>query len=305
VENFDLEILTEELVEQLRPLLPNAYELDCLRGAPALRELWCGPEKLMADLAEVQELPQLLEHLAFKHRFESQVGNLRPDMEALNKAIQESLSSQKLRHVMHICLLLGNFINSNSPRGSQQSFRLISLLRLQECSSRLVGHSLLHYLVDSLSARYPQLLTFPEELPNVDYAAKVSLKAAQQVMDELMQGFGALETFLANGRVGPSARKVLQSFLSQCKPGCEIIAALLKRVEKSFQSLLEMFGERPDSLGTEAFFGQISRFMEQFEEARVLQRQKKLQGMTKLLARLASGEANRSRRLTRSLTDSQ
>jgi hypothetical protein len=28
-------------------------------------------------------------------------------VEALNKAIQESLSSQKLRHVMHICLLLG------------------------------------------------------------------------------------------------------------------------------------------------------------------------------------------------------
>jgi hypothetical protein len=91
------------------------------------------------------------------------------------------------------------------------------------------------------------------------------------------------------GRVTPGARKVLQSFLSQCKPGCEIIAALLKRVEKSFQvhqlyssefpdrqqSLLEMFGERPDSLGTDAFFGQISRFMEQFEEARVLQRQKK------------------------------
>lgn len=58
--------------------------------------------------------------------------------------------------------------------------------------------SVLHYLVDIIEKKYPELLTFGDELPHLDRAAKISIETIQKTMTQMRNDLKNLQTDINN-----------------------------------------------------------------------------------------------------------
>lgn len=65
---------------------------------------------------------------------------------------------------------------NGGQRGGAYGFKLGSLLKMVDTKSTVSGrkHTLLHYLVELLEKRFPELLAFDKELSNVEDGSKGS-----------------------------------------------------------------------------------------------------------------------------------
>lgn len=61
--------------------------------------------------------------------------------------------------------------------------------------------TLMHYLVDTIERKFPELLTFGDELMHVDRAARVSVESIQKSLRIMENNLKNLETDLANNRI--------------------------------------------------------------------------------------------------------
>jgi diaphanous 2 len=58
--------------------------------------------------------------------------------------------------------------------------------------------TLLHYLVETIESKFPELLTFSEDLTHVDKAARVSVETIQKTLRQMDASIRNLETDLNN-----------------------------------------------------------------------------------------------------------
>ena len=89
---------------------------------------------------------------------------------AIISASSSVKSSKKLRRVLEIILAFGNYLNS-SKRGPAYGFKLQSLDTLLDTKSTDKRMCLLHYIVDTVRHKFPELLNFESELMYIDKAA--------------------------------------------------------------------------------------------------------------------------------------
>lgn len=64
--------------------------------------------------------------------------------------------------------------------------------------------TLMHYLVDTLEQKFPDCLSFAEELAHVDRASRVSLENVQRTLRQMEANIRNLEQDLSNAKVPQS-----------------------------------------------------------------------------------------------------
>lgn len=79
-------------------------------------------------------------------------------------------NSKKLRQVLEIILAFGNYMNS-AKRGPAYGFKLQSLDTLVDTKSSDKRICLLHFIVDTIRAKMPEIMNFDLELMYIDKAA--------------------------------------------------------------------------------------------------------------------------------------
>ncbi len=91
-------------------------------------------------------------------------------MHAIISASNSVKNSKKLRKVLEIVLAFGNYMNSGK-RGPAYGFRVQSLDTLVETKSSDKRMCLLHYIVDTIRNKFPELLNFDSELMYIEKAS--------------------------------------------------------------------------------------------------------------------------------------
>ena len=99
-------------------------------------------------------------------------------MHAIISAANSVKNSTKLRKVLEIVLAFGNYMNS-SKRGPAYGFRLQSLDTLLETKSSDKRMALLHYIVETIRFKFPELLNFESELMYIEKASTGNLRCHQ------------------------------------------------------------------------------------------------------------------------------
>lgn len=62
----------------------------------------------------------------------------------------------------------------------------------------------MHYLVDIIEKKYPELLTFGDELPHLDRASKISIETIQKTMTQMRNDLKNLQTDINNCKSLPN-----------------------------------------------------------------------------------------------------
>ncbi|MBN3276157.1 FMNL1 protein, partial [Polyodon spathula] len=263
IETFNMQCLSLDFLELLARFIPTEYEQKLIskyeRDRKPLDDL-SEEDRFMVRFSKIPRLSEHISILTFMGNFNDTVQLLKPHLNAIIAASMSIKSSAKLKKILEIILAFGNYMNS-SKRGAAYGFRLQSLDLLLDTKSTDRKQTLLHFIVNIIQEKYPELSSFHTELHFVDKAAAVSLDSVVQDVRSLQRGMEATrkEFMVQDDNV------VLKEFLKSNSEVLDTLQADSKTGQEAYESLMEYFGENPKTTPPSVFFPVIVRFIKAYK----------------------------------------
>ncbi|KAJ6743858.1 FORMIN-J [Salix viminalis] len=258
-------------VDNLIKFCPTKEEMELLKGYNGDKENLGKCEQFFLEMMKVPRTESKLRVFSFKIQFQSQVSDLRGNLNIVNSASEEIRSSAKLKRIMQTILSLGNALNFGTARGSAVGFRMDSLLKLTDTRAQNNKMTLMHYLCKVLAEKLPELLDFPKDLVSLEAATKIQLKylaeemqAVSKGLEKVMQELSAAEN---DGLVSESFCKILKEFLSFAESEVRSLACLYSCVGRNADALALYFGEDPARCPFEQVVSTLLNFVRMFVRA--------------------------------------
>ncbi|GME72639.1 unnamed protein product [Ambrosiozyma monospora] len=135
--------------------------------------------------------------------YEKDYEDLVKKLETVDVALDSLESSDNLRQVIDIILVVGNYMNSTSKQA--QGFKLSSLHRLTFLKGHKNTFSFLHYVEKIIRENYPEVLNFVLELKTTFPAAKVFIEQLKQDYAIFSASIRNIDSSLQNGNLSDSS----------------------------------------------------------------------------------------------------
>ncbi|XP_074287052.1 formin-like protein 18 [Silene latifolia] len=268
---LDDSALDVDQVDNLIKFSPTKEEMELLKGYKGDKENLGKCEKFFLELMKVPRVESKLRVFSFKMQFNSQLCDLRKDLQTVNSISEEIRTSVKLKRVMQTILSLGNALNQGTARGSAVGFRLDSLLKLTDTRARNSKMTLMHYLCKVLAEKLPELLEFPKDLTSLEGSTKIQLKFLAEEMQAISKGIEkVVQELTASGNDGPVSEafcKTLKEFLAFAEGEVRALASLYAVVGRNADALAMYFGEDPAKCPFEQVVATLLNFVRMFIRA--------------------------------------
>ncbi|CAG9862213.1 unnamed protein product [Phyllotreta striolata] len=266
----DEEILTGNTIEQLVQYLPPADQLNKLQNLKESYQDLTEAEQFCVKLSEVKRLMPRLKSLSFKYHYTEMVQDTKPGIVAATTACEEVKKSKKFAKILELILLMGNYMNTGSKNGQAFGFEMSFLTKLTATKDINNKQTLLHYITETIEAKWPDLLSFYDEMPHIDQASRVSLENIQKTLKQMDSSIRNLKTDLTHNRVPQSDDdKFLDKFAEEAREQCDILHKMFKKVENLFGDLAEYYVFDKQKYTLEEFFTDLKTFKDSFCKAKM------------------------------------
>lgn len=185
---------------------------------------------MLLFLGEIKRLSPRLHNLSFKLNYVDMIQDIKPDIVAGTAACEEVLNSKKFSKILELILLMGNYMNSGSKNDPAYGFEISYLTKLTNTKDADNKQTLLHYLVDVVEKKFPDVLNFSSDLSHVDKASRVNLDAIQKSMRQMNSAVKNLETDLQNNKIpqceDDKFSEVMGKFAIDCRQQVDVLGKL-------------------------------------------------------------------------------
>lgn len=267
----DTEVLNSNILQQLIQYLPSPEELKKLQEIKASGKELSAAEQFAATIGEVKRLSPRLHSINFKLCFPDMEQDVKPDIVAGTAACQEIMSSKKFARILELVLLFGNYMNSGSKNGQAFGFEISYLTKLTNTKDYENKQTLMHYIVETVEKKFPELLDFGNDLSHAERAARVSLENIQKTMRQMNNLLKNTEADLKNNQTAQSEddkfKEVMEGFAIQCRRTVETLQKMQTQMEKCYKEIGEYFAFDTNKYPMEEFFSDIKTFKEHFMQA--------------------------------------
>lgn len=263
--------LAESMIQNLIKHLPDQEQLNSLSQFKSDYHNLCEPEQFAVVMSNVKSLRPRLSAILFKLQFEEQVNNIKPDIMAVSTACEEIKKSRSFSKLLELVLLMGNYMNAGSRNAQTFGFNLSSLCKLKDTKSADQKTTLLHFLVETCEEKYPDILSFVDDLEHLDKASKVSVetleKNLRQMGRQLQQLEKNLETFPPPEDLHDKFVTKMSSFVISAKEQYEKLSKLHENMEKLYHSVMGYYAIDVKKVSVEEFLTDLSNFRTTFMQA--------------------------------------
>lgn len=267
----DMQMLTGNVLDLLIQYLPSADQLRKLAELKSSSSELVEAEQFAATVADVKRLLPRLRSLAFRQNYTEIVNEVKPDIVSGTAACEEVRGSEKFAKILELVLLLGNYMNSGSRNAGAFGFEISFLTKLTSTKDLENKQTLLHYLVDTIEQKFPDALSFAEEMPHVDRASRVSMENLQKALKKMDTDIKNLETDMVNSKVpqGPDDlfNEVMAPFAAEARAQCDVLQSMFNKMEALFKEIGEFYAFDPQKYTLEEFFADIKTFKDSFAAA--------------------------------------
>ncbi|KAJ8687905.1 hypothetical protein QAD02_023700 [Eretmocerus hayati] len=264
-------VINDNVLQGLIQYLPPPDQLTKLQNYKDQYEDLTEAEQFCVKVSQIKRLLPRLRSLSFMLRFEELVQDVKPDIIAGTAACEEVKNSKKFAKILELVLLLGNYMNSGSKNGQAFGFEISFLTKLNGTKDIENKQTLLHYLVDTIERKFPECLSFYEELAHVDRASRVSLENIQRTLRQMDSNIRNLEQDLANAKVPQCDQdlfaKVMTPFAKKARESYEVMQNMFKKMDNLYNDISEFFAFDKQKYTIEEFFGDIKTFKDDFVHA--------------------------------------
>lgn len=267
----DTSILTDSVLEQLITYLPPPDQLKRLAELKVDPEELTEAEQFAVAIAEIKRLLPRLKSMRFRLHHAEIVQDIKPDIVAATAACEEVKQSRKFARLLELILLMGNYMNSGSRNGQAFGFEISFLPKLSGTKDIENKTTLLHYLADTVERKFPELLSFGDELAHVDRAARVATDVIQKTLRTMETNVRNLETDLANSKQPQSEDdmfvEVMGSFAGEARKQCALLQNMFENMETLYSDLAEYYAFDKQKYTLVEFFTDLKKFKGDFYQA--------------------------------------
>ncbi|XP_076280115.1 diaphanous related formin 1 [Lasioglossum baleicum] len=264
-------VVSDNILQGLIQYLPPPDQLSKLQAFKDQYDELTEAEQFCVTISTIKRLLPRLRSLSFMLRFEELVQDVKPDIVAGTAACEEVKDSKKFARILELILLLGNYMNTGSKNGQAFGFEISFLTKLTSTKDIDNKQTLMHYLVDTIERKFPECISFPEELAHVDRASRVSLENIQRTLRQMESNIRNLEQDLSNAKVPQSDEdrfiEVMGPFAKKARESYEVMQNMFKNMDSLYTGISEFFSFDKQKYTIEEFFGDIKTFKDDFTQA--------------------------------------
>lgn len=266
----DTSILNSDIIQQLLKYFPLPTQLEQLQRIKNSGGELSKPEEFIAIIGEIDQIVPRLQSINLILCFDEIAREIERDTHVGMATCEAIRESKKLSKILEIVLLCGNFLNSGSTRGPAFGFELSFLTKLENTKD-LNKQTLLHFIVNTIENEHPELLSFGDDLPQVEIAARVSFAKIHDNMEMLIDSVKQLNWALTNLKEPQTSddkfRDVMSNIAIQYNHDVKELTEATARLESQYKDIGEYFVFDPENYPMENFFSDIKNFKTMFAQA--------------------------------------
>jgi len=277
VKDCDETVLNAENAQRLLVNLPQKEEMAAIKEYLQNGGTMDNLETVETFFVQLNEIPRIKTRMdcwLFKLTFPEKMGELRPALLKVDKAVRDMKRKGKnFLKVIEIILAVGNFMNGSTTRGNCMGFTLNSLMKISDTRSTDNKSTLLHYLVQYMEVKHPDVLKWTKELNSVRHATKVSYPAVAGEIANMKKNTASIEKKVQSvlqeeGRKPDNFDRIMPLSIERCKKEFEELEKLYDTVNENYKRLAEKFGENYKTTPPEVLFGMVAEFIHLFKKSR-------------------------------------
>lgn len=265
-------LLTSDIIQHLIKYLPSSPDqLKRLHEMKQSGDVLSEPETFIATIGEIDQLVPRLHSIDLKLCLDDLARKIESDIDIGSAACEELQRSKKFGKILGVILLFGNYLNSGLVNSQAFGFDISFLTQLIETKDLNNQQTLLHYVVETIEKKIPEVLGFVEELPHAKEAAKISLVRITDDMEQITTSLENLNIALQNIKKPQSFDdkflEIMGGIAVQYNEKVEALIETKKRMENGYKRLGEYFSFDAEKYPMEDLFKDINTFITMFKEA--------------------------------------
>ncbi|ORZ35123.1 hypothetical protein BCR44DRAFT_97807 [Catenaria anguillulae PL171] len=270
---LDFDVMTRPVITQFLKYVPTAEEIGKLTQYKDDTAGLHKADAFFVEMIKIERYEHRLKAMDYYLRFNERIAEQRADIKAVTSAAVAVKESQNFHELLQLILTLGNYMNTGF-RGNATGFRLGSINKLVDTKSADNKRTLLHFLVDTVSAKCPQLLEFANDLKDTTTACRVSFEPLTAEMNLLNAGMRLIDNELDQfykDEQDPARdpidrfRIVFRDFSETANAKLATLQSEYAEMKVAYEAAVVAFGEDPSKMGADEFFGIVQTFLTSFD----------------------------------------
>ncbi|TRY95313.1 hypothetical protein DNTS_021506 [Danionella cerebrum] len=253
-----------EPLKELLKLLPEAEEVKRLREFKGDSSKLTLVDSFMFLLISVPRFDVRIEAMVLQEEFQPSCNAMSREINVVRQATEELMTCEELHAILHLVLQAGNIMNAGGYAGNAVGFKLSSLLSLADTKANKPGMNLLHFVALEAQKKDETLLKFPEKLPHVHSAARVSVENIEGEFSSLYVRTRSLEQKIQHD---DELVKQLNPFLKSSTQSLQDLKHRRLDLRKEGNALIDFFCEDKDTFKLDECFRIFQDFCLKFKKA--------------------------------------
>uniref|UniRef100_A0A1I7XMC7 FH2 domain-containing protein n=1 Tax=Heterorhabditis bacteriophora TaxID=37862 RepID=A0A1I7XMC7_HETBA len=190
--------LPKDMIEQMLKFVPTKEEILLINEAvnkfktPTVLAL---ADRYLYEMAQISRFEHRLRCLYIIRSFKERVDYLIPNIQSVIKASAALSSNKRFKQYLSLVLAIGNYLNYGKRNGNAFGFDLHSLNRLVDVkNSHRADRNLMHYIVQLIERKMPDLTKMNRELAAVHEAARFNRGEVMAEIRSLEQAITTVRT---------------------------------------------------------------------------------------------------------------
>ncbi|CAD6193146.1 unnamed protein product [Caenorhabditis auriculariae] len=277
--------LPKDMIEQMLKFVPSKEEVNLItdatvkNGSPTVLAL---ADRYLYEVSQIPRFEQRLRCLYIIRTFKDRVDGLLPYIQCVTKTSTSLQSNKRFRQYLAMVLAIGNYLNHGKRLGNAYGFELNSLNKLCDVKNSLRSdRNLLHYVVQFIEKKFPDMTKMKRELAGVFEAARFNQGEVAAEIRSLEQALLTVRTelnFIESARkeelpedVRDDAKK--DRFPTVAKQFVNSSTSEFHALEKAFHEMKNKFSEcathycfNASTTTPEELFSVLAKFLSTFAE---------------------------------------
>jgi len=193
ITDCSFEKLNPDQVNGLLKIIPESTEVDMINAHQGGPETLAEAERFYTFLIKVPEFELRLQCMKFSNEFKPASIDLGKRVDEMLAAGINILTSDEVKELLHILLVVGNFINTGGYAGNACGFKLSLLAKIHEIKSNKPRMTMMHVFVESIEKNKPELLHFYKKLGDLTNVAKVENTENEKDLKEMTKAISTVQ----------------------------------------------------------------------------------------------------------------
>ena len=272
IEQYDLNILSQEVCGLLLPILPNESEVKEVSAFQGdIMEELAVCDQFVLIISGIAAFKERIKAIIFKYNYLSDYLIIMEEIKRVLKTFKFMKENKDLQRLFQIILALGNYMNGGSFRGGAFGFTLGSLTKLADTKS--AGITFIDYIIKFIyeQIKEPGLLGILKDLKEFDKLQYQSIIESSKQMENRWKDVLALKKALEDNKDilldEDKSEKFLESFYDDAESKIKEIKESVEKIDKEYEDLAKFYGENPEKFTMSQFVDTFRKFNKDLTEA--------------------------------------